>query len=223
LSHSEWLLTSSITRLVLAIKSIETDETLERWQFDVHTDEAAAAGSSSSASASGSGSASAPAAGGAAGGAGNAAKGGKKKEKTEKEVQGEIREIMKQITSSVTFLPILEEPCGCFYPLEMSRKHRSLWRAHGVAVAHDHTGTFSLLAYTNDSPDVAIPSTWDDADPHLIDRGKVEQVRLRSFSTNVHSLEVSGLRGPWASRVSKGPYADGEIGYGGVSRWRVRG
>ncbi|GFZ42599.1 Mitotic spindle checkpoint component mad2 [Saitozyma sp. JCM 24511] len=156
----EWLLTSSITRLVLAIKSIETDETLERWQFDVHTDEAAAAGSSSSASASASG-ASAPAAGGAAGGAGNGTKGGKKKEKTEKEVQGEIREIMKQITSSVTFLPILEEPC-----------------------------TFSLLAYTNDSPDVAIPSTWDDADPHLIDRGKVEQVRLRSFSTNVHSLEA---------------------------------
>lgn len=52
-------------------------------------------------------------------------------------------------------------------------------------------GTFTLLAYTNDSPDVAIPGTWDDADPHLIDRGKVEQVRLRSFSTNVHSLEVS--------------------------------
>lgn len=47
-----------------------------------------------------------------------------------------------------------------------------------------------MLAYTNDSPDVAIPATWDDADPHLIDRGKVEQVRLRSFSTNVHSLEV---------------------------------
>ena len=52
------------------------------------------------------------------------------------------------------------------------------------------TGTFTLLAYTNDSPDVAIPATWGDADPHLIDRGKVEQVRLRSFSTNVHSLEV---------------------------------
>ena len=52
------------------------------------------------------------------------------------------------------------------------------------------TGTFTLLAYTNESPDVAIPSSWGDADPHLIDRGQVEQVRLRSFSTNVHSLEV---------------------------------
>lgn len=36
-------MTSSITRLVLAIKSLETDETLERWQFDVQTDEAAIA------------------------------------------------------------------------------------------------------------------------------------------------------------------------------------
>ncbi|WWC87836.1 uncharacterized protein L201_002730 [Kwoniella dendrophila CBS 6074] len=136
----EWLLSSSINRLVLAIKSIETGETLERWQFDIHTDESAINNPSLP---------------------GGPKQQGKKKEKTEKEVQGEIREIMKQITSSVTFLPILEEEC-----------------------------TFTLLAYTNDSSDVPIPATWGDADPHLIDRGKVEQVRLRSFSTNVHSLEA---------------------------------
>ena len=88
-------MTSPITRLVLAIKSTETEETLERWQFDIHTDDHAENGASGSA-------APVPAAG-----AGK----GKKKEKTEKEVQGEIREIMKQITSSVTFLPILEDPC----------------------------------------------------------------------------------------------------------------
>ncbi|WVF67164.1 hypothetical protein IAT40_001910 [Kwoniella sp. CBS 6097] len=139
----EWLLSSSINRLVLAIKSIETGETLERWQFDIHTEDQAQANTNPS----------------LPGGPSTTSK--KKKEKTEKEVQGDIREIMKQITSSVTFLPILEEEC-----------------------------TFTLLAYTNDSPDVAIPSTWDDADPHLIDRGHVEQVRLRSFSTNVHSLEA---------------------------------
>ncbi|WWD16542.1 hypothetical protein CI109_100969 [Kwoniella shandongensis] len=146
----EWLLSSSITRLVLAIKSIETGETLERWQFDIHAEDA----QTPSGSGSGSGTITNPSL------PGGPTK-GKKKEKTEKEVQGEIREIMKQITSSVTFLPILEEEC-----------------------------TFTLLAYTNDSEDVAIPATWDDADPHLIDRGKVEQVRLRSFSTNVHSLEA---------------------------------
>jgi mitotic spindle assembly checkpoint protein MAD2 len=53
-----------------------------------------------------------------------------------------------------------------------------------------NAGTFTLLAYTSADEDVEVPSTWGDADPHLIDRGKVEQVRLRSFSTNVHSLEV---------------------------------
>ncbi|OCF34113.1 mitotic spindle assembly checkpoint protein MAD2 [Kwoniella heveanensis BCC8398] len=142
----EWLLSSSINRLVLAIKSIESGETLERWQFDIHTEDPTQAQMDRNPSLPG----------------GPPATKKKQKEKTEKEVQGEIREIMKQITSSVTFLPILEEEC-----------------------------TFTLLAYTNDSPDVAIPSTWDDADPHLIDRGQVEQVRLRSFSTNVHSLEVS--------------------------------
>ena len=88
---AEWLLTSSITKFVLAIKSVETEETLERWQFDIHAEDTNAKAET----------------GGATG------KAGKKKEKTEKEVQGEIREIMKQITSSVTFLPILEEPCGC--------------------------------------------------------------------------------------------------------------
>jgi mitotic spindle assembly checkpoint protein MAD2 len=76
-------MSSAITRLVLAIKSVETDETLERWQFDVHMEEPTTA----------------------------PVKPVKKKEKTEKEVQGEIREIMKQITSSVSFLPILEGEC----------------------------------------------------------------------------------------------------------------
>lgn len=89
-------MTSSITRLVLAIKSLETDETLERWQFDIQTDEAAIAALAEK---------------GPGAKAGGGAGGGKKKEKTEKEVQGEIREIMKQITSSVTFLPILDDPC----------------------------------------------------------------------------------------------------------------
>jgi mitotic spindle assembly checkpoint protein MAD2 len=86
-------MTSSITRLVLAIKSVETDETLERWQFDVHAEDVPTPGPSQPPS-----------------------KPVKKKEKTEKEVQAEIREIIKQITSSVTFLPLLEEQCECTLP-----------------------------------------------------------------------------------------------------------
>lgn len=76
------------------------------------------------------------------------------------------------------------------------------------------TGTFTILAHTNDSPDVAIPATWDDADPHLIDKGKVEQVRLRSFSTNVHSLEVCHAVVPTLSLLTI-------AGHGGLSCRRV--
>ncbi len=86
---SDWLLSSNLTRLVLAIKSIETDETLERWQFDIHTEDG-------------------PTSAGAIPGA---PKPTRKPNKTEKEVQGEIRDIMKQITSTVTFLPILDDEC----------------------------------------------------------------------------------------------------------------
>lgn len=85
-------MTSTITRLVLAITSRETGETLERWQFDIIKEDEQ------------------PAAAPTAGSAGSASK-SKPKEKTEKEVQAEIREIMKQITASVTFLPMLEEEC----------------------------------------------------------------------------------------------------------------
>lgn len=86
---AEWLLSSHLTRLVLAIKSVETDETLERWQFDIHTEDG-------------------PTTAGALPGV---PKPVKKKNKTEKEVASEIQGIMKQITSSVTFLPILDEEC----------------------------------------------------------------------------------------------------------------
>jgi mitotic spindle assembly checkpoint protein MAD2 len=109
----------TITRLVLAITSKETLETVERWQFDIITEDE---GESSVGAAAGTGEHpsafciirpigtdvvyyhvvpihAAP------------STGSKPKEKTEKEVQAEIREIMKQITASVTFLPILEEEC----------------------------------------------------------------------------------------------------------------
>lgn len=60
--------------------------------------------------------------------------------------------------------------------------------------SHTHAGTFNILAYTSSpSPDATsdeIPADWQPSDAHLIDPTKVEQVRLRSFSTNVHKLEA---------------------------------
>ena len=40
---TEWILTGNLSRLVMAIKSQDTRETLERWQFDIHVEEPAGA------------------------------------------------------------------------------------------------------------------------------------------------------------------------------------
>lgn len=38
----EWLQTLTVKKIVVAIKSSDTNEVLERWQFDVHCDKTAA-------------------------------------------------------------------------------------------------------------------------------------------------------------------------------------
>ncbi|XP_045211403.1 mitotic spindle assembly checkpoint protein MAD2A-like [Mercenaria mercenaria] len=77
----EWLLNMTVNKLVVVIKSLNTNEVLERWQFDVECDKTALTDS-------------------------------KPREKSEKEVNGEIRAVIRQITASVTFLPLIEEPCS---------------------------------------------------------------------------------------------------------------
>ncbi|KAG9303430.1 hypothetical protein G9A89_013756 [Geosiphon pyriformis] len=81
-----WLLDQKISKLVLAIVSQDTRETLERWEFDV---EIVAKQN----------------------GKENTENVGGKKEKSEKEIKQDIQAIIRQITASVTFLPTLEEEC----------------------------------------------------------------------------------------------------------------
>jgi len=80
--------------------------------------------------------------------------------KPEEEIQAEIRSILKQIVSSVTFLPIIDEPT-----------------------------VFNILAYTSQSAEVPADE-WVDSDPLAIEAGKSQQVKLRSFSTDVHRIEA---------------------------------
>ncbi|CAG8703514.1 27311_t:CDS:2 [Gigaspora margarita] len=77
-----WLTAGKIDKLVLAIISCETRETLERWQFDIEVIEENKAQDSST-----------------------------KKDKSYDEIQKEIQGIIRQITASVSFLPILEDKC----------------------------------------------------------------------------------------------------------------
>ncbi|XP_010073169.1 PREDICTED: LOW QUALITY PROTEIN: mitotic spindle assembly checkpoint protein MAD2A, partial [Pterocles gutturalis] len=70
-----------VQRLVVVISSIENNEVLERWQFDIECDKTAK-------------NESAP------------------REKSQKAIQDEIRSVIRQITATVTFLPLLETACA---------------------------------------------------------------------------------------------------------------
>lgn len=41
LVRSEWLERGAVKKLVLVVSGVDTEEVLERWVFDVHTDEQA--------------------------------------------------------------------------------------------------------------------------------------------------------------------------------------
>lgn len=74
----EWLLSCEVKKLVVVITDATTEETKERWNFDIETDKQVA---------------------------------GTGSDKPESEITAEIRHLIRQITSCVTFLPLLECPC----------------------------------------------------------------------------------------------------------------
>ena len=104
-----WLGEGDVQRLVVVVTGVDSGETLERWQFNVTVEDKE----------------------GNSGGSGgdenigndeNAkqstenvpvqSKGDGKTGKSVKEIHGEIAAIIRQITASVTFLPLLNEPCS---------------------------------------------------------------------------------------------------------------
>ncbi|BDA41178.1 Mitotic spindle assembly checkpoint protein MAD2A [Coccomyxa sp. Obi] len=101
---SDWLVTGALQKMVLVITSVSTKEVLERWTFDIQTDKAVLSGEQP-----------AP-------------------EKSESDITSEIQAIIRQITASVTFLPLLSDPC-----------------------------TFDLLVYTDTSSEVPFEWEESDA------------------------------------------------------------
>ena len=103
---SQWLEDGTLQRLVVVVQGVDSMETLERWQFNVSVQQDNNNGATM--------------------GSENVAPNAEKKPgKTMKEIHNEIQAIIRQITASVTFLPLLEEPC-----------------------------TFDLLVYTNKNANV---------------------------------------------------------------------
>ncbi|OOF94244.1 hypothetical protein ASPCADRAFT_208766 [Aspergillus carbonarius ITEM 5010] len=98
---NKWMMGGKISKLVVVVTDKETGEHVERWQFDVQIFGKQSKSQSSRAS----------------GDKENATPGDKDPqaaapiEKTEKEIQDEIQAIFRQITASVTFLPVLDGDC----------------------------------------------------------------------------------------------------------------
>ncbi|KAL4900802.1 hypothetical protein BDW74DRAFT_161093 [Aspergillus multicolor] len=95
---NKWMLGGKISKLVVVITDKETGEHVERWQFDVQI---FGKNKSQSTKKSGDKENDAP------GDAGQP----ETVEKTEKQIQEEIQAIFRQITASVTFLPVLDGDC----------------------------------------------------------------------------------------------------------------
>ncbi|KZF19017.1 HORMA domain-containing protein [Xylona heveae TC161] len=96
---NKWMIGGKISKLVIVITSKETGEHVERWQFDVQIMSKSSRSKSSSKTADKENSA-----------PGDASQ-QSQSEKTEKEIQDEIQSIFRQITASVTFLPMLDGNC----------------------------------------------------------------------------------------------------------------
>merc|ERR1711933_608803 len=98
----EWLLKGDIQKLVLVIASIDDGTVLERWVFNVETDKTSINNNNNN----------------------------NKKNKSIKDIQNEIRGIIRQITSSITFLPLLEVPCSFNILIHTDRKCKipKLWQ-----------------------------------------------------------------------------------------------
>jgi mitotic spindle assembly checkpoint protein MAD2 len=83
-----WLLSGDVQRLVVVVTGVDSGETLERWQFNVTLEDEGDAENRLPNSQT------------------------QSTKKTMKEIHGEIQAIVRQITASVTFLPLLVEPCS---------------------------------------------------------------------------------------------------------------
>ncbi|KAK9472069.1 DNA-binding protein [Dipodascopsis tothii] len=88
----KWMSGSKIQKLVIAIVSLDTAEVIERWQFDVTVFTKARAGKENAVAEPDQ----------------PPVRAGKGADKTADEIQTEIQAIIRQITASVSFLPVLD-------------------------------------------------------------------------------------------------------------------
>jgi len=110
----EWLEKGKVSKLVLAIANAETKDILETWNFKIEHENSPAT---------------------------NGESGEKKspKKKSQKEIQEEIRCVMRQITASVSFLPLLDCVCAFNILIHTSKdaETNDQWAEHGPCIIND--------------------------------------------------------------------------------------
>ncbi|KAJ8102828.1 DNA-binding protein [Lipomyces tetrasporus] len=92
---NKWIIGGKISKLVVAVVALDTGDVAERWQFDIEVFSKSGGLAKTSASVAGKENA-------------VPESGMPTKEKSVDEIQSEIQAIIRQITASVTFLPVLE-------------------------------------------------------------------------------------------------------------------
>lgn len=84
-----WLTDGDVQRLVVVVTGLDSGETLERWQFNVAVEQPHNDGNNA-----------------------NNGNNNNSGNKSMRDIHNEIQAIIRQITASVTFLPLLNEPCS---------------------------------------------------------------------------------------------------------------
>ncbi|CAG87370.2 DEHA2D16412p [Debaryomyces hansenii CBS767] len=131
-----WIYGRKIGKLVVVIISKSTAEVVERWEFNIEILQD---------------------------NENNNEDDKQEVEKPREESHREIQMIIRQITSSVSYLPLLDVD----------------------------EYTFNVLVHTDPNYDTAhIPHEWCDTDGNakLIEGNSIEQVKFKSFSTNIHEI-----------------------------------
>ena len=138
----------------MVVTGQQTQETLERWVFDVHTDKSV----------------------GTEG----------KVEKSQKEITSEIQAIIRQITASVTFLPLLDEPCT-FDLLVYTDNDVDVPQVDRLSRPRPRPLCLPLAPRTPTTPHCPAQA-WEESDPKYI--ANSDEVKLRSFTTKVHRVDA---------------------------------
>lgn len=135
LQHLEaWLLKGEVQRVALVIKGIETGEVFERWVFEVEATRDKE----------------------------NDGLVEYQNTKTRKEISSEISALLRQITATVTFLPMLPE---------------------------DEQASFDILMYTD--RDTPVPVEWAESDAQVVKNPEIVQLRHFSTNLHKVDSSVS--------------------------------